>query len=105
MDICETNVNKLEVDCLTSISPCSCRLCDISVKSYKFFSYAAYYKLIVYINSSESWRLKHWVNNYGIFGQSKDLKLNMAAGNVIIKNAVCTRATQQALIFQWSKVS
>lgn len=105
MNICENKLDNLRVDCLLSISPYSCKLCDITVKSHKFFSCSTYYKLVVFIHSSDNWRLKYWANNYGKFGQAKDLKLNMADGNVVVKNAVCTCVTQQAMIFHWSKVS
>jgi hypothetical protein len=105
MDICENTVDKLGVDCLTSLSPCGYKLCDISVKSYKFYSYLAYYKLVVFVDSADSRRLKSWLNSYGKFGQSKDLKLNVLTGNVVVKNAVCTFVTQQAMVFQWARVS
>lgn len=105
MDICENTVDTLGVDCLVSLSPCGYKLCDIQVKSYKFYSYSAYHKLVVFVDNADSRILKAWMNSYGKFGQSKDLKLNLQAGNVVAKNVVCTRGTQQALIFQWPRVS
>lgn len=105
MDICENTLDNLGVDCLVSLSPCGYKLCDILVKSYKFYSYPTYHKLVVFVDNADSRIIKSWMNGYGKFGQSKDLKLNLQAGNVVVKNAVCTIGTQQALIFQWSRVS